>query len=310
MVRDDGHNEDGGVNDAQKEGRGLISASFADAAGAPLDLAPTWKIQGNQGGEQITDTVRGAVNNGGLYGERAGWYLPGYPDSGWPTRTVPDTTAVAGTAWYRTTFPLDIPRADDASLGLTIGDPAVPHSSTAHYRALIFVNGWNMGQYVSDAGPQHTFVIPNGVLNPHGTNTVALAVTADGSPASALEPVTLTNLGTVRGGVPVTMDSSPGYAPPSVRLPGRVRAVAGAPVTETATVTVPADARGAALTATVDWGDGSAPEGLPVAAGTVCATHTYPRPGRYRVTVRLDDRYGGPTPLASTTGTVTVSAHR
>ena len=41
--------------------------------------AVTWKIQGNQGGEDIADPVRGPVNNGGLYGERAGWYLPGYP---------------------------------------------------------------------------------------------------------------------------------------------------------------------------------------------------------------------------------------
>ncbi|GIH15356.1 beta-galactosidase [Rugosimonospora africana] len=309
MVRDDGHNEDGGVNDAQKEGRGLISAGFADPAGAPLALAPIWKVQGNQGGEQITDTVRGAVNNGGLYGERAGWYLPGYPDAGWSTRTVPDTASAAGTAWYRTAFSVNVPAADDASLGLTIGDPAVPQSPTAHYRALIFVNGWNLGQYVSDAGPQHTFVIPNGVLNPHGANTVALAVTADGAPASALESVALTNLGTVRGGVPVAMDFSPGYAPPSPRLPDRVRAVAGTPVTETATVTVPADARGAALTATLDWGDGSVSAGVPVTGGTVTATHTYARPGTHRVTVRLDDAYGSGR-LASATGTVRVSPHR
>ncbi|HEY2671626.1 MAG TPA: beta-galactosidase [Rugosimonospora sp.] len=317
MVRDDGHNEDGGVNDAQKEGRGLISASFAGADGTPLALAPTWKIQGDQGGEQITDPVRGAVNNGGLYGERAGWSLPGYPDAGWPTRAVPDTASVAGTAWYRTTFPLNVSGADDASLGLTIGNPAVPRSATAHYRALIFVNGWNMGQYVSDAGPQHTFVIPNGVLNPHGTNTVALAITSDGSPASALESVALTDLGTVRGGVPLAMDSSPGYAPPSVRLPDRVRAVVGTAVTDTATVTVPADALGTTLVASVDWGDGSVSTGVPVAGSgtgrTVSATHTYARAGEHRITVRLYDPHAAPGTLtgsagrlASGTGTVVV----
>ena len=60
-----------------------------------------------------------------------------------------------------------MPRPDDASLGLTIGDPATPRSA-ANYRALIFVNGWNMGQYIANVGPQHTFVVPNGVLNPHG----------------------------------------------------------------------------------------------------------------------------------------------
>ncbi len=37
-----------------------------------------------------------------------------------------------------------------------------------------------MGQYIADVGPQHTFVIPNGVLNPDGHNTLAIAVTSDG----------------------------------------------------------------------------------------------------------------------------------
>ena len=27
------------------------------------------------------NTTRGIYNNGGLYGERAGWYLPGFPDA-------------------------------------------------------------------------------------------------------------------------------------------------------------------------------------------------------------------------------------
>jgi beta-galactosidase GanA len=191
MVRNDSHNEDGGVNDAYKEGRGLISAS----------VTGTWRIQGNLGGENIADPVRGAVNNGGLYGERAGWYLPGYPDRTWAS---PPASGLPGTSWYRTEFRLDVPAVDDASLGLTIGAPG----STAHYRALIFVNGWNMGQYAADIGPQHTFVIPTGILNPHGRNTLAIAVTGDGGP---LEPVHLTNLGTVRGGVPVPLVDSPCY---------------------------------------------------------------------------------------------------
>ena len=81
MVRDDSHNEDGGVNDAQKEGRGIISVAYTDDAGAAATVAASWKIQGNQGGEDIVDTDAGPVNNGGLFGERAGWYLPGYPDA-------------------------------------------------------------------------------------------------------------------------------------------------------------------------------------------------------------------------------------
>ena len=96
MVRNNSHNEDGGVNDAHKEGRGLISAAFADATGTATPPAISWRIQGSRGGEDLVDPVRGPLNNGGLYGERAGWYLPGFPDRKWTTRSVPDTTATAG----------------------------------------------------------------------------------------------------------------------------------------------------------------------------------------------------------------------
>ena len=212
MVRNDGHNEDGGVNDAQKEGRGLISVQMQAVAGATVNAPISWRIQGNLGGENIADTARGIQNVGGLYGERLGWYLPGYPDGDWTTTTVPASTAMSGTAWYRTTFGLHIPRVDDASLGITIGDPSTPQS-TADYRALIFVNGWNMGQYIADVGPQHTFVIPNGVLNADGQNTLAIAVTSNGGSGNGLEKVALTNLGTVRGGVPVTTDPAPSWNP-------------------------------------------------------------------------------------------------
>ncbi len=210
IVRNDGHNEDGGVNDAQKEGRGLISVAMTDAGSAPVNPQISWKIQGNLGGENIADPARGVENNGGLFGERSGWYLPGYPDRNWTTTTVPTNTAMSGTAWYRTTFDLDIPQVDDASLGITIGDPSTPQSS-ANYRALIFVNGWNMGQYIANVGPQHTFVIPNGVLNPDGRNTLSIAVTSNGGPGNGLEKVSLTDLGTVRGGVRVEMDRAPSW---------------------------------------------------------------------------------------------------
>ncbi|WP_433730639.1 beta-galactosidase [Actinoplanes sp. CA-051413] len=202
MVRNNGHNQDGGVNDAHKEGRGLIAATTT--------LPTTWRIQGNAGGETPADPVRGPLNAGGLYGERTGWHLPGFPDRGWADRAVPDTTATPGTSWYRTSFRLAVPHGHDASLGLTIGDPAVPRSG-GHYRALIFLNGWNIGQYIADVGPQHTFVLPEGLLNPRGRNTLALAVTSDGGAGDTLEAVRLTDLGTVRGGVPVAPVRAPGY---------------------------------------------------------------------------------------------------
>ena len=109
MVRNDGRNEDGGVNDAQKEGRGLISMGMTDASQAAVTPPVTWRIQGDLGGENIVDPDRGIENNGGLFGERHGWYLPGYPDGSWQRVTVPAATAMSGTSWYRKTFTLPHP---------------------------------------------------------------------------------------------------------------------------------------------------------------------------------------------------------
>ena len=204
MVRNNSHNWDLEADDAHKEGRGLISVSLAPQTGKTFAVPIQWKIQGNRGGEDIADPVRGVANNGGLFGERMGWHLPGFKDSDWETAGVPDTRATAGTVWYRTQVDLAVPRGHDASLGLTIGDPAKLRSK-GRYRVLIFVNGWHMGQFIAHIGPQRTFVIPTGILNPNGRNTLALAVTSDGKPGSGLEPVALKNLATVRGGVPVQL---------------------------------------------------------------------------------------------------------
>jgi hypothetical protein len=138
------------------------------------------------------------MNNGGLYGERAGWYLPGFDDRGWTGTTLPNADTRPGVSWYRSRFRLDVPPGVDASLGLTITD--TPSKS---YRAQIFLNGWNVGQYINNVGPQTTFVLPNGLLQPHGENTLAIAVLADGTTTGGLGSVTLANLGTVAGGVPV-----------------------------------------------------------------------------------------------------------
>lgn len=307
MVRDDSHNEDGGINDAQKEGRGLISVAMGDGSATPVAAPVSWKMQGDEGGEDITDPVRGPINNGGLYGERAGWSLPGYPDRRWTDATVPASSATPGTTWYRTTFRLHIPQADDASLGLTIGDPSVPRSS-GDYRALIFVNGWNMGQYIANIGPQHTFVVPNGVLDPDGQNTLAIAVTSDGGAGNGLERVALTELGTVRGGVPLALDNSPGYTAPRL-TPAHLRANAGHTVTGTiADLALPPDAAGTDVRATVRWGDGTTSTADVSGSGarrTVVAAHQYRWPGIYRPRVVLDDAVVG-TPLAAGRATVAV----
>jgi hypothetical protein len=167
-----GHNEDGGSNDNHKASRGLLSASLT-GSDAPL----TWRIQGEAG----LDPVRGPLNNGGLFGERAGWSLPGFRDRDWQTVSLPDRAGPAGIAWYRTRFSLHLPRHQDVPVGLRFGD-----DPQRHYRVLIFVNSWNLGQYINDVGPQHVFVLPEGILRAHGTNTLALAVWSDDAASAGL----------------------------------------------------------------------------------------------------------------------------
>jgi hypothetical protein len=220
------------VNDAQKEGRGLISVTMAGADGAAVAPGIGWRIQGGLGGEDLADPARGPLNTGGLYGERHGWYLPGYPDARWATTTLPEASAAPGTTWYRTNVHLDVPQQDDASIGLTIGDPRTPQAD-GDYRALIYVNGWNLGQYIANVGPQHTFVLPNGVLNPHGTNTIALAVTSNGGAGNGLEKIALTDLGTVRGGVRVHIDKAPGWNAHTYGTPTVPNRVSMSPLTST-----------------------------------------------------------------------------
>jgi beta-galactosidase len=164
LVDNTGHNQEE-HNGAFREPRGLIAATFA---GAPTAIA--WKIQGNAGGENLLDPVRGPFNAGGLYGERMGWQFPGFADQRWATTTLPRATDKPGVDWYRTSFHLELPAGQDVPVALRIHDIA-PH----HYRAIVFINGWQIGRYISDVGPQTEFELPAGLLNTHGDNTVAIA---------------------------------------------------------------------------------------------------------------------------------------
>ncbi|NEB13338.1 beta-galactosidase, partial [Streptomyces coelicoflavus] len=112
-----------------------------------------------------------------------------------------------GVTWYRTTFRLDVPPETDASVGLVLDG-----SPNRNVRVQVFLNGWNMGQYVGGAkDTAHTFVLPNGILRTRAAaNTLALAVLSDGDTAPAPGPVRLELLGSAAGGVPVKPVPSPG----------------------------------------------------------------------------------------------------
>ncbi|CAG6391221.1 Beta-galactosidase [Actinacidiphila cocklensis] len=268
-----GHEEDYNSSNGNKTARGLTSASLV---GAPLTPV-TWRLQGVRGGEDLLDTVRGPLANGGLYGERAGWDLPGYPDDSWSTVSLPADDTRAGVSWYRTGVDLDLPRGQDTSLGLTFTD-----DPSRKYRATIFVNGWQVGNYVNYLGPQHTFPVPNGILDPNGHNTVAIAVwNLDGS-TGGLGKVELTNYGSYASSLHVGQNESPRYshatyampAAPgvgvSLDVPNTVQS--GQAFTAATTVRVPADQPPAtALKAALTLPDGwtAAAQGPTSAAGVL-----------------------------------------
>ncbi|MGW0810210.1 beta-galactosidase [Nonomuraea sp. NPDC002799] len=182
LVANMGHNDDWIADDLRfKQPRGLVAASVG---GTPI----TWKIQGAAG----QDKVRGPLNNGGLYGERTGWHLPTYPDKSWKTAT-PSAALAPGVTWYRTTFDLDLPKGQDVPIGLRFAGAPSPA-----YRVLVFLNGWNIGQYGGDIGPQRDFSLPAGPLKEHGTNTLAFAVTAEQPVPAGPGPISLFAYGNVR----------------------------------------------------------------------------------------------------------------
>jgi beta-galactosidase len=198
LVRNMGHNENGGSNDNHKRPRGLLSAALAGSA-----EAPSWRIQG-----ALPDAVRGPQNNGGLHGERAGYALPGFPGRHWAGVTLPHPETTPGVAWYRTTVRLDLPKDQDVPVGLRFTD-----DPSRHYRALIFVNGWNVGQYINDVGPQRVFTLPQGILRHHGENTIALAVWSYDSISGGLGQIGLEALGNHATAAHIGDIASPAYRP-------------------------------------------------------------------------------------------------
>ncbi|KAG6889848.1 hypothetical protein C0992_003827 [Termitomyces sp. T32_za158] len=171
IVQDNmGSDESGSTADTTKSPRGV--------RGFQLNTGnfTTWKVQGKVGGYlNYPDKVRGVLNEGGLFGERQGWHLPGFDTSNWPSRDLieglPDSKA--GVGFFVTTFNLTIPPGSDVPMSFTfqeaMGQP---------YRAFLFVNGWMMGKRVGNLGPQSQFIVHQGILDYNGVNTVAVALWA------------------------------------------------------------------------------------------------------------------------------------
>ncbi|WP_033072905.1 beta-galactosidase [Sphingopyxis sp. MWB1] len=206
LLRNNGHNWNLEADDFHKEARGLVSVSIEQPGGRSFAVPVDWKLHGR--GEKLPDPVRGVPNNGGLHGEFAGWHLPGFEDKDWSRASLPDQSVEPGVTWYRTHFALDLPQDQDATIGVAFGDVDQPRSPVA-YRATLFVNGWNMGQFIAHVGPQRIFPIPRGILNHNGRNVIALAVISDGAAGNALEAVRLVTLHNRRSGIDVRNVEAP-----------------------------------------------------------------------------------------------------
>jgi Beta-galactosidase jelly roll domain len=100
-----------------------------------------------------------------------------------------------------------LPEGQDVPVALRLAGSSGP------WRALVFLNGWNVGQYLNQRGPQHDFALPAGLLRQRGENTLALAVIAQDD--AVVGPVQLVTMGNHRGGVPVRAVPAPSYDPRS-----------------------------------------------------------------------------------------------
>jgi hypothetical protein len=149
--------------DSAKSPRGIRGFKLNGGVGEFGD----WKVQGKTGGytglallflafiiefltricHRYPDKHRGIYNEGGLFGERAGWHLPGYDTSSW--NTVSNlSVADAGIRFFVATFDLDLPTpGNDILLSFNFEE-----SIDQPYRSYFFVNGWMMGKRIGNLG--------------------------------------------------------------------------------------------------------------------------------------------------------------
>jgi beta-galactosidase GanA len=167
--------------------RGLLGAVLKSSANTTASFKK-WLIQGNAGGSANIDPVRGPLNEGGLYGERLGWHLPGFSASGdaWSIGSPAEGLNSSGIKWYLTTFELNIDSDLDVPIGLELSAPSGTVASVQ-----IYLNGYQYGKYIPHIGPQTRFPFPPGVINNQGNNTLAMSIWAETDAGAKLDNVSL-----------------------------------------------------------------------------------------------------------------------
>ncbi|OAA54121.1 beta-galactosidase [Niveomyces insectorum RCEF 264] len=185
LLYGDGEGDDGEGGDAN--GRRRPYDTHADAAAPPSGGFTSWRLAGNAGGPANIDPVRGPLNEGGLYGERLGWHLPGFAvdgddaafrQFGRSSSSSPFAGLTeAGVRMYVTTFSVAAAAGADGTyvdmpLGIELGAPA---GTVA--RVQLWINGYQSGKFVPHLGPQTRFPVPPGILNV-GTGTTSTGASA------------------------------------------------------------------------------------------------------------------------------------
>lgn len=199
--------------DSNKTPRGLESAAVAVSGGTAPSV--TWRLHGASAQQTFRDPTRGPTNPAGLYGSNAGWALPSFSDSTWKSVNLPDAwssrSVPPGVGWYRTQFTLHVPAGVWAPMGLRLTPPGggTPHPGAANFQALIYLNGWLIGRYINNLGPQNTFYLPQGLLRTDGRNTLAIAEWSLTPGAGGIGGVALVPYEIERGGIRVRTVASP-----------------------------------------------------------------------------------------------------
>ncbi|KAJ6082242.1 hypothetical protein N7499_007116 [Penicillium canescens] len=184
-----GHDEANVKPNGAQNPRGILGATLTGSN------FTSWRIQGNAGGEANIDPVRGPMNEGGLYGERMGWHLPGYKASKAATSSSPlDGVSGAEGRFYTTTFKLNLDSDLDVPIGLQLGASDTPAV------VQIFMNGYQFGHYMPHIGPQTRFPFPPGVINNRGENTLAISLWALTDQGARLSQVELVAYGAYQTG--------------------------------------------------------------------------------------------------------------
>lgn len=171
LVNNLGQNLDWSDDGLSKQNRGLFDVAIEGSTA-------TWKIHGADAdfaAKAATNPSGTLYNNGGLGGEKAGFHMPSFDDSKWAK--ADNLHSPAGVTWYRAHVKLNLPANQDTAFRLDINSSRFS-SLGDRAQATLFVNGWNTGVYIGDRGPQTSFTIPAGFLNPNGENVISIAVAA------------------------------------------------------------------------------------------------------------------------------------